>query len=87
MKAEEYEVSHQGYDTTYVAENPNRLLPVDILRELEEEGRIGKLYDSFISTAGVMTSTEKSTELGKKIAAYVVTHPIDAVLILSLIHI
>lgn len=83
LKAEEYEVSHQGYDTTYVAENPNRLLPVDILRELEEEGRIGKLYDSFISTAGVMTSTEKSTELGKKIAAYVVTHPIDAVLITS----
>lgn len=83
LKAEEYEVSHQGYDTTYVAENPNRLLPVDILRELEEEGRIGKLYDSFISAAGVMTSTEKSTELGKKIAAYVVTHPIDAVLITS----
>ncbi len=83
LSHEEYEVSHQGYDTTYVEENPNRLLPVDILRELEEERRIGELYDSFISTAGVMTSTEKSICLGKKIANYVVSHPIDAVLIAS----
>lgn len=83
LSPDDYEVSHQGYDTTYVEENPNRLLPVDILRELEEEGRIGELYHSFISTAGVMTSTEKSICLGKKIASFVASHPIDAVMITS----
>ena len=34
FKAEEYEVSHQGYDHGDVDEDPNRLLPLDILREM-----------------------------------------------------
>ena len=79
----DYEVSHQGYDTVYVEDDPNRLLPVDVLREMEKEGVIGKLYDIFISTAGVMTSTEKSIGLGKRMANYVSSLPIDAVIIVS----
>lgn len=81
--SEEYEVSHQGYDNTYVEEDPNRLLPVDILREMEAEGRIGKLYDVFLSTAGVMTSAERSVRLGRQIAAFALSHPIDAVILTS----
>ena len=81
--SEEYEVSHQGYDNTYVEEDPNRLLPVDILREMEAEGRIGKLYDVFHSTAGVMTSAERSVRLGRQIAAFALSHPIDAVILTS----
>lgn len=83
LKPKDYEVSHQGYDFAYVEEDPNRLLPVDVLRELEKEGVIGKLYGQFLSTAGVMTSTEKSIRLGKQIAKYVKSHPIDAVIITS----
>ena len=79
----DYEISHQGYDNSFVAEDPNRLLPVDSLRELEAKGVIGKLYDAFISTTGVMTSTEKSIRLGKRIARYVSALPVDAVLISS----
>lgn len=78
-----YEISHQGYDNSFVEADPNRLLPVDALRELEREGIIGKLYDVFLSTTGVMTSTEKSKQLGKEIAAYAASHPVDAVLITS----
>lgn len=79
----DYEISHQGYDNSYVAANPNRLVPVDSLRELEAKGVIGKLYDAFLSTTGVMTSTEKSIRLGRQIAQYVSTLPVDAVLISS----
>lgn len=83
LAAAKYEVSHQGYDSSYVEADPNRLLPVDSLRELEMKHVIGKLYDFFISTTGVMTSTEKSIRLGKRIAQYVSTIPVDAVLITS----
>lgn len=83
LDSEDYEISHQGYDNSYVAEDPNRLVPVDSLRELEDRGVIGKLYDAFISTTGVMTSTEKSIRLGRRIAQYVSTLPVDAVLISS----
>lgn len=83
LSSEDYEISHQGYDNSFVEADPNRLLPVDALRELEHTGIIGKLFDVFISTTGVMTSTEKSMHLGKQIADYVSNQPVDAVLISS----
>lgn len=83
LSPDEYEISHQGYDNSFVEADPNRLLPVDALRELEREGIIGKLFDTFLSTTGVMTSTEKSIRLGKEIASYTSAQPVDAVLITS----
>ena len=83
LKSGKYEVSHQGYDNHYVNEDPNRLLPVDIMRELEKEGIIGKLCDTFLTTAGVMTSTEESIRLGKRIAAGIRQYEVDAVIITS----
>ncbi len=83
LEKEEYEVCHQGYDNRYVEEDPNRLVPVDALRELEKRGKIGKLWDSFITTTGVMTSAEKSIRLGRRIASYVAKDAVDAVIITS----
>lgn len=83
LEKEEYEVCHQGYDNSYIEDDPNRLVPVDALRKLEEDGKIGRLYDSFISTTGVMTSAEKSIRLGRRIASYVAANPVDAVIITS----
>lgn len=83
LEKEEYEVCHQGYDNSYVEEDPNRLVPVDALRNLEENGKIGRLYDCFISTTGVMTSAEKSIRLGRRIASYVAAKQADAVIITS----
>ncbi|MGI6157179.1 MAG: glycine/betaine/sarcosine/D-proline family reductase selenoprotein B [Saccharofermentanales bacterium] len=64
----DWEVSHQGYNNAYVEEDPNRLVPVDALRKLVEEGVIGSLNDCFYSTAGVMTPMEKCKEFGEGIA-------------------
>lgn len=83
LKSGDYEVSHQGYDNTYVEEDPGRLVPVDIMRELEREHVIGGLYDAFLSTTGVMTSIEGSKRLGEQIADYVKMHKIDGVIITS----
>lgn len=79
----DYEVSHQGYDNAFVLQNPNRLLPVDILREMEQKGVIGRLCDEFISTTGVMMPTERSKILAANIARYVKTTKADAVIISS----
>lgn len=69
LERDKYEVTHQGYDNSFVKEDPNRLVPVDVMRDLEREGIIGKLYDSFLTTVGVMVSTGKSVSLGREIAA------------------
>ena len=51
-KAEDYEISHGGYDPQLVRQDPDRLVPLDAMRELEREGVIGELHDEFISTSG-----------------------------------
>lgn len=83
LTAEKYEISHQGYNNRFVLEDPNRLLPVDALRDLEREGVIGSLSNFFYSTAGVMTPVEKSIEFGKQIAACLKRDRADAVILSS----
>lgn len=83
LDSADYEVNHQGYDNTFVEGDPNRLIPLDALRQLEQEGVVGKIYDAFLSTTGVMCSSAQSKRLGQKIARYVAAHPVDAVMITS----
>ena len=35
LLSKDYEVSHQGYNTEYIEQDPNRLLPIDALRRAE----------------------------------------------------
>lgn len=83
LRTENYEISHQGYDNTFVLEDPNRLLPLDAMRELEHEGVIGGILDRFYTTAGVMTSVENSISFGKQIAADLKAKDVDAVILTS----
>ncbi len=68
LDKERYESIHRGYDTTFVNEDPNRLVPVDVLREMEEKGIIGKLHPHFFTTTGVATFIENSKKIGEGIA-------------------
>ena len=68
LQSADWEVSHQGYNTAFVLQDPNRLVPVDALRKLVDEGVIGGLNECFYSTAGVMTPMEKCKEFGEGIA-------------------
>ncbi|MEE8704252.1 MAG: glycine/betaine/sarcosine/D-proline family reductase selenoprotein B [Olsenella sp.] len=76
----DWEVSHQGYDNTYVLQDPNRLVPVDAVRELVFEGKVGSLNDTFFSTAGVMTPMEKCKSFGEGIAKKLKEEGVDAVI-------
>lgn len=68
LKRDDYEVVHGGYDEIFVNEDPNRLLPVDVMRDLEKEGVIGKLHDRFYSTSGLASVVKSSEKMGKGIA-------------------
>jgi betaine reductase len=63
----DYEVCHRGYDSTFVAEDPNRLVPVDVMKDLEREGKIGQLYPFYFATSGLMTTLDNSIKIGKEI--------------------
>ena len=78
-----YETAHGGYDPVYANQDPNRVLPVDVLREFEKEGKIGKLHDFFYTTVGNGTAVASAkgfaAEYGKKLLAA----GVDAVIMTS----
>jgi glycine reductase complex component B subunit gamma len=83
LQGENYEVSHRGYDTRYVEQDPDRLVPVDALRDLEKAGVVGKLHDCFISTSGLANPLANSRRLGQEIAQKLKAEGVDAVILTS----
>jgi glycine reductase complex component B subunit gamma len=80
---EDYDVSHGGYDTSAVKEDPDRLVPVDAARELEAAGTIGELYDHFLSTCGLSNPLDNSRRLGREMAEHLREAGVDAVILTS----
>jgi glycine reductase len=83
LKGEDYEISHGGYDKRFVEADPDRMVPVDVMRELERAGVIGKLHDSFISTSGLANPLTNSRRLGREIAEKLKEEEVDAVVLVS----
>jgi glycine reductase len=83
LRSEDYEVSHGGYDTRFVQEDPDRLVPLDTLRELEKSGVIGKLHDEFLSTCGRSNPLSNTRRLGREMAEKVKREGVDAVILTS----
>jgi glycine reductase len=83
LRGEEYEVSHGGYDTRFVQEDPDRLVPLDAMRELEKSGVIGKLHHEFLSTCGRSNPLSNTRRLGREMAEKIKREGIDAVILTS----
>jgi len=83
LRGEEYEVSHGGYDTRFVQDDPDRLVPLDAMREMEKSGVIGKLHDEFISTCGRSNPLSNTRRLGREMAEKIKREGVDAVILTS----
>jgi len=83
LSPDAYEVNHIGYDPTYVMQDPNRLVPVDILRDLEREGIIGRLYHRFFTTSGAISVLEYVERMGRSIAHKLKEEKVSAVILTS----
>jgi betaine reductase len=83
LQAEEYEVNHSGYDSVFIRQDPNRLVPLDVMRELEREKAFGRLHQYFYATTGVATTVENARKMGKAIAADLKAAGVDGVILTS----
>jgi glycine reductase len=79
----DYEVNHEGYDSGLVRQDPNRLVPVDVMRDLEREGLIGRLHNRFYSTTGVANIVETVRKMGIAIARDLKEQGVSAVILTS----
>jgi glycine reductase complex component B subunit gamma len=81
LSPERYESVHGGFDVSLANEDPNRLVPLDVVRMLQDEGRVGRLHDFFYTTTGNGTPVASATRFGQEIAADLKEAGVEAVLL------
>lgn len=81
MKAGEWESIHGGYDHAYANANPMTHIPVDALRRLEQEGKVGYLHPKFYVTTGNLTSMKDARRMAHEIAELLRQDNIQAVVL------
>jgi glycine reductase len=83
LDGENYEISHGGYDPQFVRQDPDRLVPLDALRELERTGVIGKVHDVFLATSGLSNPLSNTRRMGREMAQKAKREGVDAVILTS----
>ncbi len=83
LTKESHETAHGGYDPVYANNDADRVLPVDVLRELEKEGVIGKLHRYFYATVGNGTSVANAKKYAAAIGKELKEAGVDAVVLTS----
>jgi len=78
-----YETAHGGYDPVYANEDSDRVLPVDVLRDLEKEGKIGELHHLFYTTVGNGTAVASAKQFAAEIGKKLIEDHVDAVILTS----
>jgi len=83
LTCEDHETAHGGYDPSYANEDADRVIPIDVLRDMEKSNRIGKLHDFFYTTTGNGTAVTNSTTFASEIAQELKLEGVDAVILTS----
>lgn len=83
LTSEGWETAHGGHDPVYANEDADRVIPVDVLRDMEKEGKIGKLHRYFYSTVGNGTAVASSKKFAEEFTKELVADGVDAVVLTS----
>ena len=83
LDEENYETAHGGYDPVCANKDADRVLPVDVMRDLEKEGVIGELHNKFYTTVGNGTSVANAKAYAQEIAENLLADGVQAVILTS----
>jgi glycine reductase complex component B subunit gamma len=83
LTPERFESIHGGYDIEFANADPDRIVPLDVMRQAERLGRIGKLHDYFYSTSGMACHIADATRMGEEIAQKLLDENVNAVVVSS----
>jgi glycine reductase complex component B subunit gamma len=78
-----HETAHGGYDPVYANQDSDRVIPVDVLRDMEKEGVIGELHRYFYTTTGNGTSVANSKAFAAEFTKELLADGVDAVILTS----
>ncbi|CAH2213438.1 Sarcosine reductase complex component B subunit beta [Tepidibacter aestuarii] len=83
LTPDKFTTIHGGYDRAYVLENPNLVVPLDVMRDMEREGVIGELANYFVATTGTGTSVGNAKKFGEDFSKKLVEDGVGAVILTS----
>lgn len=83
LTSEEFECVHGGFFNAIASENPHVVLPLDVLRDLQREGWIGRLVDFYCTTTGNDQRLSDCRRNGEEIAEMLRRERVDGVLLVA----
>jgi len=79
----DWEAYHAGYFNHLVNSNPNYILPLSFLRDLERQGKVGRVHEHIYALPGVSTPVAVSAGHGRSIAADLKAARVDGALLVA----
>lgn len=83
LKPVTYKTIHAGFDPAVANANPNVIVPLDVMRIYENEGKIKKLHEYFYSTVGTGTTQGEAARMGQEIVKELINDGVDGVIMTS----
>jgi len=83
FKPGEFYSIHAGINTNNINDDPEILVPLAPLKELEKKGDIGAIHPYFYSTTGNLTSLKDSRRMGEEVAATLKAEQVDGAIFVS----
>ena len=77
------ETAHGGYDPVYANQDLDRVLPVDVVKEMVAKGEIGSLHEYWYATVGNGTSVANAKKFAAEIAKDLLDANVGAVILTS----
>ena len=81
LTSDNYETIDGGFDPADVNADPDRMLPIDAMRDLEKKGEIYALYDYFYTSSGTGMTVATANTLGASIATELKSANVNGVIL------
>jgi betaine reductase len=83
LSPKDFESVHRGFDTKFINEDPNRLVPLDSMRTMERKGIIKEIFPEYYVTTGVGTTVENGKRIGEGIAKELLKGGVSGAIVIS----
>lgn len=83
LEAGVFKTIHAGYDPAAADADPNVCVPVDVMRDYEKKGIIGKLDDYFYATVGTGTTEAEARRMAEEMIPFLQKDGVDAIILTS----
>ena len=83
LSPNDFDAYHGGYFNEISSNNPNYILPLSYVRELEEQGELGSIHPTVYALAGVGTPVAECRRMGQEIGEELAKAGVDGCLLVA----